>query len=78
MVTGDPAPGVELRAAIEMLSTGAPTTADGAMPGGVLRGSSLEDALRAPGIQAVAADDHGHAGHGSDIPDEARDMGVVV
>ena len=82
MVTGDPMPGIEMRAAIEALSPGATGTADGAMPGGVLRGSSLEDALRAPGLQIVALDPHGdahsHEGHAPEIPDAARDMGVVV
>ncbi len=75
MVSDDPAPGRELRAAIEALNPSAHATADGAMPGGVMRGSSLEDALDAPGMRFVASDAHDH---GSEIPDEARDLGAVV
>jgi hypothetical protein len=78
MVADGPSPGVELRAAIEALTVGAHATADGAMPGGVLRGTSLEDALATPGMQLVVGDRHDHGGHGPDIPDEARDLGVVI
>jgi len=78
LVKDDPSPAVELRSSIEALSPGAALTADGAMPGGVLRGGSLEDALRMPGLQMAVRDAHGHEGHDSDIPDDAREMGVVV
>ena len=78
MVSGDPAPAIEVRAAIEALARNAPTTADGSMPGGVLRGASLEDAFASPGMHAATdAHDHDHD-HGSDLPDEARDLGVVL
>jgi hypothetical protein len=82
MVTGDPAPAVEVRAAIEALSRNVPVTVDGAMPGGVMRGASLEDALAAPGMR-VAMDTHDHE-HGREddnatsVPDEARELGVVL
>ncbi len=78
MVSGDPAPAVEIRSAIDALSGNMSMTVDGAMPGGVLHGASLEDALAAPGMRfATDAHDHEHD-HGSDVPDEARDLGVVL
>ena len=82
MVLGDPAPAIEVRAAFEALARNLSTTADGSMPGGVLRGASLEDALASPGLR-VATDAHDHLNahdhdHGSELPDEARDLGVVL
>jgi hypothetical protein len=78
MAAGDAAPAIEVRGAIEALTRNVPTTADGAMPGGVLRGSSLEDALASPGLRAASeAHDHDHD-HGGELPDEARDLGVVL
>jgi hypothetical protein len=76
MTSGETQVASDLRAAIDSLSRNMPTTADGAMPGGVLRGSSLEDALDAPGLR-LAADAREHD-HGTDVPDEARDLGVVL
>lgn len=76
MASGDIRMATDLRAAIEALSRNVPTTADGAMPGGVLRGASLEDALDSPGMR-FAADAHEHD-HATDVPDEARDLGVVL
>ena len=75
MVIGDSSRAVEVRAAIDALTRNMPTTADGAMPGGVLRGASLEDALASPGMRVADAHDHDH---GPDLPDEARDLGVVL
>ena len=78
MVSDDPAPAIEVRAAIEALTRAGPATADGAMPGGVLRGASLEDALASPGLR-IASDPHDHDhDHGADLPDEARELGVVI
>jgi len=84
MASGDPAPAIEVRGAIEALTRNLSTTADGQMPGGVLRGASLEDALASPGLR-FAGDAHDHQqhddhayDHGTDLPDEARDLGVVL
>jgi len=64
----EPGPAQEFRSAIASL-VGGGRTADGALPGGVARGGSLEDVLRIGGIAAPASDG---------VPDEARDLGVVV
>jgi hypothetical protein len=78
MVSGDTAPAIEMRAAIEALTRNLPAIADGAMPGGVLRGASLEDALASPGLR-IASDAHDHDhDHGSELPDEARELGAVL
>jgi hypothetical protein len=67
---GDPQQAQELRSATSALigaAGGHGRTADGALPGGIARGRSLEDVLRLGGI-----------GFGEGVPDEARDIGVVV
>ncbi len=61
------AAGEELRAALATLVSSGRTTADGALPGGTVHGTSLEDLLRLSG-----------AGESDEVPDEARELGVVV
>jgi len=70
VTNSDPRGGEELRGATADLVVqlgGHGLTTDGALPGGVARGSSLEDVLRLGGIVG-----------GDGVPDEARDLGVVV
>ena len=57
----------ELRTAIAALVGSDRTTADGALPGGTVHGTSLEDLLRLSG-----------AAESAEVPDDARELGVVV
>src|SRR5262245_62553065 len=68
---GDAGKAEEIRSAVGGLVTGGGRTADGALPGGVARGSSLEDVLRLGGIVVGTGTQEG-------VPDEARDLGVVL
>jgi hypothetical protein len=63
----DPSYADELRSAVASLVRSDGRTADGGLPGGVTRGSSLEDVLRLGGIAL-----------GDGVPDEARDIGAVA
>jgi len=57
----------ELRGATAALVGSGRKTADGAIPGGVVRGSSLEDLLRLSG-----------AAESNEVPDDARELGIVA
>lgn len=59
--------GEELRTAMAALVGGGRTTADGTLPGGTVHGTSLEDLLRLGG-----------AAESAEVPDGARELGVVV
>lgn len=57
----------ELRGAFAALVGPGHTTADGALPGGTVRGAGLEDLLRISGAHDA-----------DDVPDDARELGVVL
>ena len=57
----------ELRSALAALVGSGRTNADGVLPGGTVYGSSLEDLLRLSGAAGL-----------DEVPDEARELGVVA
>ncbi|MEX2548482.1 MAG: hypothetical protein WD830_11965 [Chloroflexota bacterium] len=57
----------EVRSAFAALVGSGHATADGALPGGTVHADSLEDLMRFSGAE-----------HLDDVPDEARDLGVVL
>lgn len=67
VATVDGRAGERLRGSLGALTAGERATSDGVLPGGVVLGRSLEDVLRMSGTEG-----------GDDVPDTARDLGVVV